>query len=398
LRALRSSPALPYWIGVVTSLAFAFAIDVFTRRESLVHLTDFSGYWAGGRALLVGADPYDPTTWLATTAMLGTQPPDTAVYGYFPWVALAMVPLALLPLETAAWLWCIGSIVVAALGLAALLRVRPCPPAAALAIGFCLFGSQPALAALTVGQWSPMLTGGLAFALATLLRGRIAPAVAALLLTLAKPQLFLVTVPVLALRYRRLVVPLAVAGLAIVAVSTLLMPGWIGAWTANVPQERLTSRAAVPPSLFALLFGPAAAPLGWIVVAALAIVIFARFGTIGLPALAAWLTLSALAAPYAWSYDWLLLIVPFTIGISVLAPVRPIRARALTVAGTSLLMLAAPLLYGVAVTRGSETLSVLVPLAFAVALVIALWPLVRSTTGDRERTAPASPTRRTADA
>ena len=375
-RDLKSD--LPYWIGVATSLVFAVAIGVFARRESLVHLTDFSGYWAGGRALLAGADPYDPARWIATTTALGTQPPDTMVYGYFPWVALAMVPLALLPLEVAAWIWCIASIVVASLGVATLLRIRPCPPAAALAIGFSLFGSQPALAALTVGQWSPMLTGGLSFAVAALLRDRIAPAVAPLLLTLAKPQLFLVTVPVLVLRHRRLAVPLAALGLAIVAVSTLLMPDWIGAWTAHVPQERLTPRAAVPSSLFVLLFGPAAAPLGWIVVGALAVVIFSRFGTLGLPALAAWLSLSALAAPYGWSYDWLLLLVPFTIAISALAPVRPVRARVLTFVGVWLLTLVAPLLYGVAVARGSETLSVLVPLAFTLALVTALWPLARA--------------------
>src|SRR5437773_2830096 len=201
VRDPRGSPGLGYWTGVAGGLIFALVFGVFAQREALVHQTDFSGYWAGGRALLAGADPYDSATWRSTTAALGTQPPDTSVYGYFPWVALAMVPLALLPLEAAAWLWCIASIVVASLGVATLLRARPCPPAAQLAIGFALFGSQPAVTAFVVGQWSPMLTGGLAFAVAALDRGRIARAVPALLLALAKPQPFPLTIPVPALRH-----------------------------------------------------------------------------------------------------------------------------------------------------------------------------------------------------
>ena len=240
MRDPRGSPGLGYWAGVAGGLIFALAFGVFAQREALVHQTDFSGYWAGGRALLAGADPYDSATWRSTTAALGTQPPDTSVYGYFPWVALAMVPLALLPLEAAAWLWCIASIVVASLGVATLLRARPCPPAAQLAIGFALFGSQPAVTAFVVGQWSPMLTGGLAFAVAALDRGRIARAVPALLLALAKPQLFLLTIPVLALRHRRIVVPLAAAGIAIVFLATAFMPNWLEAWTRYVPASRIT--------------------------------------------------------------------------------------------------------------------------------------------------------------
>ncbi len=291
MRDLARLPGLAYWIGIAAGLAYAAAVGVFAQREALVHLTDFSGYWAGGRALLVGADPYDPATWRSTVALLGTQPPDTSVYGYFPWVALAMVPLALLPLEAAAWVWLVASIVVASIGVAILLRARPCPPPAQLAIGFVLFGSQPAGTALVVGQWSPMLTGALAIAVAALGRGQLGRAAPALLLSLAKPHLFLLTIPVILLRQRRLVVPLAAAGIAIVVLATAVMPNWIEAWTRYVPASRITDppRAAVVASLAWELIGSAGPLVAEAALVALAIVVVWRFGIASEAALAVWL-------------------------------------------------------------------------------------------------------------
>jgi hypothetical protein len=377
--ASRERPALAYWAGVAGGLLFAIALGVFARREALVHATDFSGYWAGGRALLVGRDPYDPATWAATTAELGTQPPDTAVYGYFPWVAVAMMPLALLPLETAAWIWCAAGIAVASLGLAALLRARPCPPTAQMAIGFAVFGSQPAMTALIVGQWSLVLTGALAFAVALLQGGRTRRAAATLLLSLAKPQLFVVTIPVLLWRHRGLIGPLAAAGLAVVAVATALMPQWLDAWPRYVPGARITDppRAAVPAALASLVFGPAGSLVAALAILAIGAIIAVRFGTAGVPALACWLALSSLASPYGWSYDWLVLVVPLVLAISVLAPARPTRATALALVGFGLLTLVASVLYGIAVTRGSEMLSAIVPLAAVLALVAFTWPVAR---------------------
>src|SRR5205823_14468685 len=90
-----------------------------------MHITDFSGFWAGGRALVLGADPHDPTTWTATVARMGTQPPDTPVYGYPMWVALAFVPLALFPLEFAGWLLTLTTFALPIAAGRALLRSYP---------------------------------------------------------------------------------------------------------------------------------------------------------------------------------------------------------------------------------------------------------------------------------
>ena len=93
---------LAFFAALVAGLLFVAFLGPLDRRLELVHDNDFSGFWAGARALVTGRDPYDAATWMGTTVALGTQAPDTAVYGYPPWVALALTPLALLPLEAAA--------------------------------------------------------------------------------------------------------------------------------------------------------------------------------------------------------------------------------------------------------------------------------------------------------
>ena len=376
---MRASPTLTFWLGITSGLVFAFAMGVFGQRTELAHRADFSGYWAGGRALLLGVDPYDAERWIPATRSFGTQTPDTAVYGYPPWVALAMTSLATLPVESAAWLWCIASIVLATAGIALLLRASPCPPAAELALGFAVFGSQPAMTALLVGQWSPILTGALALGVIALERERIASAVPALLTTLAKPQLFLVAVPVLALRHRGLMLPLALAGGAIVLVATVLMPDWIDAWTRYVPPARMTDppRAAVLASLAGEILGPMGTPLAQLATVACVLVVALRFGFRSPPAVATWLAVSIFVAPYSWSYDWMLFLVPLILGVSALRPHFPRRALALALFATTVLTLGASVAYAVAVSRGRESLSAIVPLSITLALVVALWPVAR---------------------
>ena len=369
-----------YWFGVAGGLLFTFAIGAFEQRAALVHGTDFSGYWAGGRALLLGADPYDAARWRDTVAAMGTQPPDTLVYGYTPWVAIAMAPLALLPLEVAAALWAVLGLVAASVGVAVLLRVCPCPAPARAAIGFLVAGSQPAQTAVIVGQWSPLLTGMTALAAAAIVSGRPRRAVAPLLAALAKPQLFLLTVPALLWRRWRAAATFAALALVIVIVATILMPDWYAAWTTYVPGQRLTDppRAAVLGALLAELLGPSGALAAYAVLAACALAVAVRFGATSTAALASWLALSAVAAPYSWSYDWLLLVVPLVLGVSALAAAYPMRARLLALAGLALLTLVASLAYAIAITRGRETYSAIVPLAMFVTIAAFTWPLARS--------------------
>ncbi|HLQ06045.1 MAG TPA: glycosyltransferase 87 family protein [Verrucomicrobiae bacterium] len=229
---------IAFGIGLGIGILFIVITGPLDRRLELVHENDFSGFWAGARALVIGADPYDGAHWRDTVGALGTQEPNTAVYGYVPWVAVALVPLALLPLETAAWIWMIAGIALAAIALRALLRAAvPGQQLLHGAFGLALLVSQPGFHAVVLGQWSFVLLAALCGSVLALRSGRDATAGALAASFLAKPQLFVWTslgLLVNARDRRRLVTSGVLVAGAIVAVSWMVLPGWWAAWTSDV--------------------------------------------------------------------------------------------------------------------------------------------------------------------
>lgn len=342
------------------------------RRLALVHENDFSGFWAGARALAIGIDPYDAATWRAAVARLGTQMPDTAVYGYVPWVALALMPLALVPLEVAAWIWMIATVTAAAIVLRALLRAL-LPGQALLhgAFGLALLGAQPGYHALVLGQWSFALLAAIGGAVLALRSGHPGRAGVALLATLAKPQLFVFTA-VRFLSERRVARVAIPAGLGIVVAATAALPQWIAAWTAAVAPARVARNATIPVAL-ADLVGPAGTVAGYLAIL-LGVAIAAGFGLRGDASLAVWLALSSAGAIYTWSYDHLLLLVPIALAGSVLSSDRLAAARRVVLVALGILTLVSPIFYAIAVVRHRESFSALVPVLIFGILVWALWP------------------------
>ncbi len=371
---------LAFFAALVAGLLFVAFLGPLDRRLELVHDNDFSGFWAGARALVTGRDPYDAATWMGTTVALGTQAPDTAVYGYPPWVALALTPLALLPLEAAAWLWMIASVVLAALAVRALLRT--CLPGSAPAhatIGLALLMSQPGFHALVLGQWAFLLVAALSAVVLALRRGHGGRAGLAALALLAKPQLVAIAAIGLAVAaFRghpaRHAAAVAAAGTAAIVVgSTLVLPHWWQAWSAAVAPQRLAHPASLATAL-GDLFGGGGGPLALaLTVAGVAAALAFRPG--GDASLAVWLSLSLAGAPYLWSYDHLLLIVPLVLAAGALARRDTAAATRLVLAGAAILLLASPLLYVLAVARHRESFSTLVPLSLFVMLAAACRPV-----------------------
>ena len=343
-----------------------------TTRE--IFTSDFSGIWSGARGLLLGDNPYDAATWRTVAASLGGQLPDTPVYGYPPWVAVALVPLALLPLQAAAGLWLAASVVVAAVALRALLRVSL--PGRSLEhgiIGASLFMAQPGYRALVNGQWTFVLvaaTATVALLLAT--RPRLAAAVA--LLWLAKPQLFVFAALGWGWGRPRFAATAMVLGLAIVGLGTLALPGWWPAWSAGVAPVRL-DRPATVPSALADLVGPAGRAVGLGLIGAAAVATARAFGSRGSAALAMWSALSVAGALYIWSYDHLLLVVPLIIAAGAIRDVAPARARWLLIGGAAMLAVISPMLYAIALARGRETYSAILPTVFVIAIGALCWPV-----------------------
>lgn len=371
----RLARELPFAIGIALGLVVLFAFGFAARRAEILYIADFSGFWAGARALSLGLDPYDSRTWLATTVQLGTQPPLTAVYGYPAHVAVVLLPLALLPLESAAAIWALGGMIIAALGVRALLHgALPAAPVAHTLAGLALFGSQPAITSFLVGQWTFLLIGCVAYATTAALRGR---AVAGLALTplFAKPQLALAApfAVLLALPGRRLRtgILMATVAVALAVAGWLAAPGWPGPWLAAVsgPLVGALPRNATTFGAAADLFGADGLWLGALIVIIGAVALLRFAGRPG-AALAATLAYGHVIAPYSWAYDQILLLAPAIAAAAVL----PRRVGAVLVSGVSaLLIFVSPLFYALAVNRGRESLSGIVPVVVFAVLVLLLW-------------------------
>jgi hypothetical protein len=382
-----------YLAAILLGVLFIVLLGPLDRRLEIVHINDFSGFWAGPRAVLAGVSPWDPASYPAARIAFDTQRDDAAVLNYMPWTVIALLPIGLLPLEVAAWIWMALSMICAALALRALLRAfLPGRAAVHGALGLALFVGQPGFHTIVLGQWALLLMSAVAVIVLGVRSGHVRRAGFAALALLAKPQLFVWTALGLAIpaffdsRYRRFVVFAAVVAGALVVSAWLAFPDWFSAWLADIPARR-TGRSAVLLSAFGQLFGTPGRALALAVIGA-GLYLATRFVPGSDPWLASWLALSSAGAIYSWSYDHVLLFVPLVIAGGVLAAAgRERAARRLAIGGALVFLLVSPAFYAVGVLRHDETFSIAVPVALFAAILWSLWPYRRGAAPEKPASA-----------
>ena len=368
----RPNDGLAYLVGIALGLLVIVAFGFIGFRAANVQDDDFSYVWAGSRAVLDGRDPYLPADWLATGLTYGTQRGPDGFYVYPPFVALALTPLAALPLDVASVVWTGGGMVLAAVAMWRLLqRVAPAQPVVATLTALALLVSQPGVATFWSGQWSFLLVAALATAARGALDGGARSSAAGLVL-LAKPHLYALAAVGLARAHlasgrRRLVVLLAGAAAALVMLPLLVLPGWLARWVADLGRTRIVGErqpTTLPTALHDLL-GSAGVPIA--VVVLLAALAFALTLDARDPrTLAVWTALSLSAAIYEWSYDHLALLVPLAIGCGALREIAPRRGTLVAAATLTAFILVPSALYVVATMREDESYHAFVPLAVLV--------------------------------
>jgi hypothetical protein len=352
---------------------------------SVQNVNDYAGFVAGARAILAGESPYDPQTWPTAWERLGTQKPDTAVYGYPAWVALLSLPLAPLPIVVGSLLFNAGTLALAVLATRSLARHLNASPVASVVIATA---SWPAFLVFLQGQWAYLLYALAGYTYLDLVRRRDARAgVWWASLVLLKPQLFLLGSVALAayvVSARRWRVAIAAAALSVVAVvgSALVLPDWWTPWLGAVASRRLV-RSTQQPS-FAGLAGDIAGQ--WWPVAWGAIVVILSFTLLwaarraperrGAILFFGFLSLSVGAALYSWSYDHYLSIGCGVVALG-LAAGTPSR-RAIAMATFALFLPLALLLWLSAFWRFHDTGSGLVPLLAIVLLAAAARAVART--------------------
>lgn len=374
---------LAYVAAILIGVLFVIFLGPLERRLEILHINDFSGFWAGPRAVLAGVSPWDPASYPAARIAFDTQRDEAPVLNYMPWTVIALLPLGLLPLDVAAWLWMALSMILAAIALRALLReFMPGRAVVHGILGLALFAGQPGFHTIVLGQWALLLMSAVAAIVLAVRAGHTRRAGVASLALLAKPQLFVWTalgLGVAALfdsRYRRFVIFALVVVGTLVVVSWLMYPDWFGAWSADIPARR-TGRSAVLLSAFGQLLGVPGRVLAIAVIGA-GLLLASRFVPGSDSWLAVWLALSSAGAIYSWSYDHVLLFVPLVIASGVLAAAgREKAAKRLAIGGGLTLLLVSPIFYAVGVLRRDETFSIAVPVAFFIAILWSLWPYRR---------------------
>jgi hypothetical protein len=236
---------MPARLGLVACLG-ALALDVgatATLAGAMGTANDLFPRWYGARAwLLSGLDPYSPAVDDGIRTAMGGAPGEALgafVFGFvYPgYVALLLVPLAVLPFQLAATLWLlmaqaaiVGSAILVQRAIKVELRRRTASSSLAV-IAAVLFPA--ALINLAFGQFAALVLLALAASWHLLAHGRLAWAGLALALALVKPSLALLPSAALLLwaaRHRdrggHLVRAWCIAVLCLGAASLLALPGW----------------------------------------------------------------------------------------------------------------------------------------------------------------------------
>lgn len=344
---------------------------------------DFYCLREGARLVANGQDPYDETLW---RELVTTQFPDplrgtatsscVARYASPLWTAVVMLPFGVLPLELSASLWMalsIGAVIAGTrwIWLALGGSARLAPVFAALVVT-----SQPFWLLLIGGQITGLLVGLLGAGVWLASRERHGLAGAALGALIVKPQVAGFFLPVYlgreALRGRWRVVAGAVAAVtALLVISVALQPSWIPRWLEEVTVRRFGYASLLPTAwgLSSDLFGTVLWAPVLIAAATSLVTALVRGRSLGRVEFAATaLPLALFAAPHVWSYDFLVLALPWGAALA-LADRLPDPRRGVAVILAVIVASMVPwTFYAVALTRGQENLSALVPLFAALAV------------------------------
>lgn len=340
---------------------------------------DFIQYWLAGRALIAQRDLYDPAVWRAFHAEAGSSGTEIVAGSGFVYplpTAVVAIPDALLPLAIAAPAWLVAQLVAATAALGFLARRTSTtgldwPGPVLLALGAL---AQPAVGIVIAGGnvvgFSLAIVAG---ALALISRGRVVAAGALLGLAVIKPQALLLFVPVLLAAMplsgaRRLAASAAASAGGLVLVGLWFRPEWIAAWVVSAGRLPGTTPQA---NLWGLATGEWR-PIGWLVGAAL-LVGFTSWWRARRPAfiplMGAALALSLFVAPYAWSYDQVLLLVPLLVLVGWTLQTGA-RGRVIGFGLLTLFTAVSWWLHLASFARGNEVLIGVMPLVVFVAVIL----------------------------
>lgn len=343
---------------------------------------DFHCFYVSGRIVASGGDPYDAAQFVPAVAEVGPTL-DRANercgvrLSYPPWTALMLAPFGALSLPAASSLWVALSVFAMVLGIGWTWQLVGRERISWLLVAVLTLFTEPFLLNLAEGQFDMFSFALTAAAMLGLRSDRTSGGVATAALSV-KPQVsigFAAVALVLAVFQRRwrFVGVAAASGLALVVSTQLVRPGWIAEFVSGTVE--LTGAIPNRATIWNLVapYGPWTLAAGMVVLLVGAVVLLVRsrpFDEVGVMSVGT--ALSLVVAPYAWSQAYIVLAIPWSLTFAYATRADPLRRRVLTY-GT--LIVAGPLLWICTLLwpfRGSESLSVIVPMFTALLVALAI--------------------------
>ena len=222
---------------VGAALLLLLVAAVMPLRAGLIGWRDFLPYWSASHLMATGGDPYNLEALNQLNAQVAPERGLVEPAWNPPWLVVTLVPLGMLPYEYASRVWLLINLALLAgipfviWGWLAAPSVRR-PPPWLVVVGLA-FGAT--LVQIAIGQITVVILLGVVFCLAGLRSGHDGWAGAALVLSLSKPHLIYLVLPLIliwAALQRRWWVWLGLAfaaGLGL-AVATLLAPNWLSGY------------------------------------------------------------------------------------------------------------------------------------------------------------------------
>jgi len=225
------------------------AYSVFTSQ--IPSGNDFYPRWRGTRALLLESkDPYSEEVTLEIQRDMYGRPAredeDQVAFAYPLYVSLLVLPFSFFPYPQAQALWLSGLVFLTLATVIIILRTfdwKP-SPGGLLALSLWCLLLYPTARSIVLGQFTVLVLALVALALWAMERGWGFLAGCSLALATIKPQMVFLLIPFLLLwaltqGRRRVVAGFIVVMMALLLISTLMLPSWIPGFLAGLGQYRL---------------------------------------------------------------------------------------------------------------------------------------------------------------
>lgn len=311
-------------LAAATIVLAALILAIQSPLPSNIGKIDFRAYWSASSLLRQGLNPSDPALiYRVERELTGWRESYPEMTWNPPWLLVLLTPLTVLGFDRAAWWWMLINIALVFVSAIVLWRFDAAKERTSRRewIGpLVAFAYSPTLIALIAGQVNILVLAGMVAYLFFRLRSHGTMAGIALALTTVKPQLVYITVPILVLDWlsQRKWRPVAAFALTLILLTGLalaLRPGLVFEYGKTMGAAQLLEWET--PTLGGVLH----LTLGWgwaklMGLAVLPVCVLAWWRS-----RSAWdvrtlvditVLLSVITAPFGWSYDFVMLLLPLS--------------------------------------------------------------------------------------